>query len=191
MSNKIGFQKGHPTYAGVEKGWFKKGLRPWNLGMSKKIGKSCKGCKKTILVSPNRINRTKWCSNRCKIIYSPFSTFKKKCTQCDSLIQKRSKLCKRCANLGNLSPSWKGGVTPINIKIRMSADYRKWRESVLLKDNFRCRICNSSKNLEADHIKAFSQFPKLRLDINNGRTLCADCHKLTPNYGYKARYQTK
>lgn len=34
----------------------------------------------------------------------------------------------------------------------------------------------------------YERTPELRLAIDNGRTLCKDCHKLTPNYkakGYK------
>lgn len=27
---------------------------------------------------------------------------------------------------------------------------------------------------------------KLRFELSNGRTLCVECHKKTPNYGYKA-----
>jgi hypothetical protein len=30
------------------------------------------------------------------------------------------------------------------------------------------------------------EWPELRFDVGNGRTLCFDCHKKTPNYGYKA-----
>jgi len=43
-----------------------------------------------------------------------------------------------------------------------------------------CGINN--KTLEADHIKAFSEYPELIYDINNGRTLCKECHKKTDNY---------
>ena len=36
--------------------------------------------------------------------------------------------------------------------------------------------------LNADHIKPFSLFPELRFDLNNGRTLCVECHKKTDTY---------
>lgn len=40
-------------------------------------------------------------------------------------------------------------------------------------------------NLEADHIKPYSLFPELRYEVDNGRTLCVDCHKKTPTWGKK------
>ena len=57
--------------------------------------------------------------------------------------------------------------------------------SVFRRDNFTCVLCNKSKSgqLEADHIKPWCDFPELRFDIDNGRTLCRDCHKTTDTYG--------
>jgi len=80
---------------------------------------------------------------------------------------------------GKDSFNWKGGVTPENEKIRHSKEYKEWRISVFERDNYTCVNCGDDKggNLNADHIKPFSLFPALRLDINNGRTLCVYCHK--------------
>lgn len=83
---------------------------------------------------------------------------------------------------------WKGGVTPIHKAIRMSKEYKEWRKSVFERDNYTCVLCgnNRSGELNADHIKPFYLYPKLRLEINNGRTLCKPCHKETDTYGRKA-----
>ena len=82
---------------------------------------------------------------------------------------------------------WKGGITPINRKIRTSLKYRLWRIDVFERDNYTCVLCGDDQggNLEADHIKRFSDYPKLRFDIDNGRTLCKKCHRKTDNYGNK------
>lgn len=88
---------------------------------------------------------------------------------------------------------WKGGITPINQKIRTSLEYKLWRESVFKRDNWTCIWCGvRGGNLQADHIKPFSSFPDLRFAIDNGRTLCRECHRKTDTYGWKINhYETK
>lgn len=93
---------------------------------------------------------------------------------------------------GEKSPFWKGGITPFNLKLRKSIEYREWRRSVFQRDNYSCVHCGDSRggNLEADHIKPFAQFPDLRFDVDNGRTLCNPCHRKTDTYGYKYPHVT-
>ena len=85
---------------------------------------------------------------------------------------------------------WKGGITPINKKTRTSLAYKLWRESVYKRDNYTCIWCGDNKggNLEADHIKPFALFPELRFVVDNGRTLCASCHRKTDTYLNKSRW---
>ena len=95
---------------------------------------------------------------------------------------------KRPEITGKNHPLWKGGLTPINIKIRRSLEYRLWRASVFERDRFTCRFCKKKGGeLEADHIKPFALFPELRFKISNGRTLCKTCHKKTDTYGGRSR----
>jgi len=78
---------------------------------------------------------------------------------------------------GELHPNWKGGITPINLKIRMGLDYKIWRHAVFTRDNFTCVNCGQVGGaLHADHIKMFAFHPELRFAIDNGRTLCKKCH---------------
>lgn len=94
------------------------------------------------------------------------------------------------AKKGQNNPMWKGGITPIHQKIRGSVEYRLWRKSVLERDNHNCIWCFSTDNLQADHIKSFAHYPELRFAIDNGRTLCFNCHKTTENYGGKNKSKT-
>jgi len=60
-------------------------------------------------------------------------------------------------------------------KARNNYSYRKWRESVISRDG-KCVECGRTDNLVAHHIKSFAEYPELRLDLNNGVTLCQLCH---------------
>ena len=83
---------------------------------------------------------------------------------------------------GDKCPNWRGGITPINKIIRHSKEYILWRESVFKRDNYTCIWCGNKGRLNADHIKPFAHYPELRFAIDNGRTLCIDCHKTTDSY---------
>lgn len=96
---------------------------------------------------------------------------------------------------GCKNPNWKGGVSSVNVLIRQSAAYREWKQSVLLRDDFTCQECGLVNGqwikaekkkvlVHADHIKQFAEYPELRLELSNGRTLCVDCHKKTDTFGF-------
>ena len=79
--------------------------------------------------------------------------------------------------MGKNNPSWKGGITPLNIKIRNSIEYDLWKKSVFQRDRWTCIWCGyRGAKIQADHIQPFSTHPELRFAIDNGRTLCVPCH---------------
>jgi hypothetical protein len=86
---------------------------------------------------------------------------------------------------GIKNASWKGGITPINRLIRKSRDYELWRKSIFERDGYKCIWCGEGGKIHADHIKPFCDYPELRFALDNGRTLCIECHKKTDTYGYK------
>ena len=109
--------------------------------------------------------------------------------------------------IGKLHPCWKAvRITPLYNAIRNLFQSREWRFNIFKRDNFTCTICQKQKEvsgkLEADHYpKGFAVIIaeqkitsldqalncKELWNINNGRTLCKDCHKTTANYMGKAR----
>lgn len=74
--------------------------------------------------------------------------------------------------------NWNGGVTPYHVKIRNNDEYKNWRKVVFGRDNYTCQKCKQvGGNMNAHHIKSFTDYPELIFDINNGITLCESCHK--------------
>lgn len=93
---------------------------------------------------------------------------------------------------GEKSNFWKGGISSVNQLIRASGEYRHWRRLVFERDDYTCQLCfKRGGKLNADHIKPFSKYPELRLDISNGRTLCVPCHRTTETYGVNDFRPTK
>ena len=79
---------------------------------------------------------------------------------------------------GENNHAWKGGITPIVIKIRTSPEYIFWRKSILLNYNFTCqKTGQQGGKLVVHHINNFADFPELRFNIDNGIVLSEDTHK--------------
>ena len=94
--------------------------------------------------------------------------------------------------VGENNPRWKGGVKYQRVE-RSTNEYLQWRKSVYSRDLYTCQCCNSKNErgksavkLNAHHICNWNDYPTLRYDVNNGITLCCDCHKLFHSiYGKK------
>lgn len=80
--------------------------------------------------------------------------------------------------IGKLNPNWKNGRTPLKQKIMKTPEYKEWRDKVKQRDNYKCQLCGSreSGNIEAHHLNNFAEYPEQRFDVENGITLCGNCH---------------
>lgn len=86
---------------------------------------------------------------------------------------------------------WKGGINGENDTLRHRREYKDWRESVYQRDNYTCQCCGSyGGRLNAHHINQFSNYPELRYDVNNGITLCENCHDSTKDGSFHNIYGT-
>lgn len=89
---------------------------------------------------------------------------------------------------GDKAVAWQGGKTKESKCRRTNADYKAWRMAVFERDNFKCQCCRRhTRTLEAHHIKEVCNYPELIYDVDNGITLCHECHKETDNYANKAK----
>lgn len=94
--------------------------------------------------------------------------------------QKMSDHARKNAPRGKDHYNYKGGKTQRSLAARRTPEYYDWRLAVFTRDNFTCQKCGDrrGRNLRAHHIKSFSEYPELALDVDNGLTLCVTCHDL-------------
>jgi NUMOD3 motif/HNH endonuclease len=151
------------------------GISPWNKGihlpikMRKKISESHKG-ERNFMFGKHHSEET-----RVKISESVSG---EKHPMFGKHLPEITRLKISNKKKGSNHHNWKGGVTPINVSIRNSSEYKIWRTLVFQRDHYTCQKCGEiGGNLCAHHIRPFSKYPLLRFDINNGQTLCFNCHK--------------
>lgn len=148
---------------------------------------TCLTCE-TKFTKRNNPNRPyKFCSYQCRAEAQKTDKLKRVCAHCGSEFSiwpyeqraGRSFCAPACHNRAKDQ-----GKTTEAFRLRTSARYAEWRQAVFQRDNFTCQICGArGGELNADHIKRFSDFPALRLKLSNGRTLCKPCHLATPTFG--------
>lgn len=64
-------------------------------------------------------------------------------------------------------------------EVRRSEEYKAWRTAVFRRDDYTCQMCGArGVKVNAHHIKPFAEYHDLRIDVNNGITLCIACHKV-------------
>lgn len=88
---------------------------------------------------------------------------------------------------GKNHPNWNPDRThERRIKERKTGKDREWKIAIFQRDRRTCRKCGKEKrNLVAHHINSYDIHEKERYDVNNGVTLCEECHKdFHHKYGY-------
>jgi len=92
--------------------------------------------------------------------------------------------CRKCYlrnNRGENNPSWNSNLTNEDRekgRQLYKKDRIEWIKAVYKRDNYTCQKCldNTGGNLNSHHILPYALFPKIRWDVDNGVTLCQQCH---------------
>ena len=162
---KYGFKPGkdHPNWTGQYRKCENCGNR------LKNHNKKSKRCRKCFGIAITGENHPYWKGGKAK------------CIDCDKITSCRSnKRCAKCFQLYNKNENhnnWQGGITPINTKIRNSEEYKKLREYIFCRDDYRCALCNErGGKLNMHHIRKFSEYKQGRLDPKNLITVCKKDH---------------
>lgn len=72
--------------------------------------------------------------------------------------------------------NWKGGISEADLQTRV-AFRSNMQRTILLRDNYTCQVCDQYGGyLQIDHIKPWAEYPELRFNEDNCRTLCMACH---------------
>ena len=164
----------------------------WNI-MKEKFPNVCANCRE---YKPNSGQFSKGISSWNKgIEFKPDRSYEKNKIQMEVVnafgffneeIREKQRLAK--LNLRNeQANNWQGGKVRERNIVMGRDEYKQLRSKCFNRDNFTCQICfKPVGSLEMDHIKEWCNYPELRLEIANVRTLCKPCHKMTDNYGTKA-----
>ena len=75
-----------------------------------------------------------------------------------------------------LKQVYKKSITPKVGKRKTGFLHQAWAALVKDRDK-KCTECGSVYDLHAHHIKQYKSHPELRNDVNNGITLCGNCHR--------------
>jgi 5-methylcytosine-specific restriction endonuclease McrA len=143
----------------------------------KYVIKHCKECGTLLQLNNSRdIERKNYCSRQCvgKVVGRNADMTK--------LWEKNNtpEVNAKKVHWGENHPKWIADRS--KLKSRTRPEMNIWRNLVFKRDNFTCKNCNKiGKKLHAHHKAPYSIFPMLRWELNNGVTLCENCHKALHN----------
>ena len=94
---------------------------------------------------------------------------------------------------GENNPRYNPNLTQEERELGRNIDgYVEWRNEVFKRDNWTCQCCGKNGDINAHHLNGYNWDKEHRVDIDNGVTLCEDCHRefhQLYGYGYNTKEQ--
>ncbi|MCX0396945.1 hypothetical protein LI014_06110 [Clostridium perfringens] len=123
----------------------------------------CDYCGEEIIRKVSKIKDRNFCNNKC---YSEYRKIH---------YSKENHSC------------WNPSITDEErLNKRKCEEYYNWRDSVFTRDNYTCVCCGKdTHHNNAHHLNGYDWDKQNRTNVDNGVTLCVDCHKdFHKTYGY-------
>lgn len=179
-------------------------------GQTTRVEVPCDYCGEPLLLHPSRLNQSKYhfCNMKCRDLYrhnnGNYEEYNKKqfiklshvhkvntetfCENCHKTIMTPQRFCsQKCSQefmIKENSPIYKPNIERINRNNVLGN--KKWALTIKEQSDFKCDICNSSKELHSHHLESWASNKIIRLDLDNGICLCSKCHrKFHHDYGNK------
>lgn len=153
---------------------------------------SCEYCDKK-LTKKQQYNHQRFCSSKCRSLKLPMPPRPSRAGSIPwnkGLTKMTDERLKVMAENRTGEKNWMyvHGKSKAHRTSWQTSVHKAWRKAVFDRDDYTCQLCfTKGGTLQADHIKCFAHHEDVRYDVDNGRTLCVDCHKTTKNYGTHKR----
>lgn len=172
-----------------------------------RVNMICEYCGKTFKTwESQRLHKHKFCSKECAIQFTSkqriVERLEEVCINCGSTFKRTQRYlslykkhfcslkCQHEYSKGVNSSNWKGGITPLSVRVRNVKEAIAWVKAIKLRDNNTCVKCGSMKDIHVHHkeelvnlLKKYNvttviqakNIPEL-WNINNGECVCKTCH---------------
>lgn len=132
----------------------------------------CEECGKKFDHKPSQDRE--YCSRQC-VGKSRQNKITVECAECSEPVTKKRQRIERVNTVYCDEDCWRSAIE--SDEFRDSNDEKKFRNAVFERDNYTCQDCGEyGGTLNAHHIERVSENKNRATDIDNGVTLCVNCH---------------
>lgn len=178
------FKEGHEMILGSERGWIKPGHPLYGQWKGKNLSEN-----HVKNISESHKGQKAWNKGLLGVQIPSITTREKMASNNNSGWFKRG----HNVHFDWYKHFWKGGITPLNRKIRHCKKYVSWRNAIFTRDDYTCQECGQKGGrinanhiilfsfiMEKENIKTFKEAMNCEYlwNTDNGETLCEKCHQL-------------